>query len=600
MEILILIIALLILVVWIYALDRRKYCPKCGTQLDRTGNDYHCRKCRILYHMNLFGKLKKKMIMDYEKKYKEALEKAKEFYALCEKCGAKDTVDFLEDSFPELKESEDEKVEKAIFGMVYDSDNELWSSYDVSKSDVLAWLEKQGELVNSLSEGLDNAHERIDKLIQKNNELCINLEKQGEEKISDKTETMKHSYITTNPEFFQWIYDRLKYVYNENPNVDYMLSLKERIEDMQKFADKIKPKFKVDDWIIDNKNRVGIIVRILDGHYIISFDGREVQIPFEWEGKLFKKWTIQDAKDGDVLCTYECDEPKIVFILKGTPKKHYALSYHCYYNIMYPHFASDSEKGCLAPNDEDVKPATKEQRDTLFAKMQKAGYEWDAEKKELRLLITNGGDFFESENCDQKPAEWKQENREELTEFENAMMHIGESFFGENAGLDPNDTNTIKEQAELLLELAPKTEWSEEDVYNSKLILSTISQDQDLSLETKDKLTSWLKSLKDRVQPKQEWNKGDMEMLNAAISFVELLSFTTIGKGKNNTVAWLKSLKSRVIPQPKQGWNEKDEKNLQGIIDEIQANKNNAPSYDIPVYEGFLNWLKSLKQNMKG
>ena len=49
------------------------------------------------------------------------------------------------DVFPELRESEDEKVEMAIFGMVYDSDDELWSSYDVSKSDILAWLEKQGE-----------------------------------------------------------------------------------------------------------------------------------------------------------------------------------------------------------------------------------------------------------------------------------------------------------------------------------------------------------------------------------------------------------------------------------------------------------------------
>ena len=29
--------------------------------------------------------------------------------------------------------------------MVYDSDNELWNSYGVSKSDVLAWLEKQGK-----------------------------------------------------------------------------------------------------------------------------------------------------------------------------------------------------------------------------------------------------------------------------------------------------------------------------------------------------------------------------------------------------------------------------------------------------------------------
>ena len=50
----------------------------------------------------------------------------------------------------------------------------------------------------------------------------------------------------------------------------------------------------------------------------------------------------------------------------------------------------------------------------------------------------------------------------------------------------------------------------------------------------------------------------------------------------------------------KPAWSEEDEKNLQGIIDEIQANKNNAPSYDIPVYEGFLNWYKSLKQRIGG
>ena len=56
----ILIAFLLILVVWIYMLDRKKYCPNCGTMLDKAGNDYHCRNCRILWHMNVFGKLKNK------------------------------------------------------------------------------------------------------------------------------------------------------------------------------------------------------------------------------------------------------------------------------------------------------------------------------------------------------------------------------------------------------------------------------------------------------------------------------------------------------------------------------------------------------------
>lgn len=119
---------------------------------------------------------------------------------------------------------------------------------------------------------------------------------------------------------------------------------------------------------------------------LVGCDGSVITRPIRDIDKSASVFTIQDAKDGDVLCTYECDEPKIVFILKGTPKKHYALSYHCYYNIMYPHFAPDSEKGCLAPNDEDVKPATKEQRDILFAKMKEAGYEWDAEKKELKKI----------------------------------------------------------------------------------------------------------------------------------------------------------------------------------------------------------------------
>ena len=145
----------------------------------------------------------------YEKKYKEALEKAKEFYTLCEKCGAKDTVDFLED------ESEDEKIRESLLRWL--KSNSYTSIGGIQINDVIAWLEKQGELVNSLSKGLDNAHERIDELIQKNNELCINLEKQGEEKIADKAESMEHGYITTNPEFFQWIYDRLKYVYSQPP-----------------------------------------------------------------------------------------------------------------------------------------------------------------------------------------------------------------------------------------------------------------------------------------------------------------------------------------------------------------------------------------------
>ena len=104
---------------------------------------------------------------------------------------------------------------------------------------------------------------------------------------------------------------------------------------------------------------------------------------------------------------------------------------------------------------------------------------------------------------EQKPTEWKQENREELTEFENAMMHIGDSFFGENAGLDPNNTVTIKEQAELLLELVPSKEWSEEDERNLQGIIDEINANKnnapDYDLATYDRFLSWIKSLKERI-----------------------------------------------------------------------------------------------------
>ena len=61
---------------------------------------------------------------------------------------------------------------------------------------------------------------------------------------------------------------------------------------------------------------------------------------------------------------------------------------------------------CLAC---DCVLATKEQCGTLLKAMTDAGYTFDFEKKELELLITNGGDF-ESENCEQKPTEWSEED----------------------------------------------------------------------------------------------------------------------------------------------------------------------------------------------
>lgn len=141
---------------------------------------------------------------------------------------------------------------------------------------------------------------------------------------------------------------------------------------------------------------------------------------------------------------------------------------------------------------------------------------------------------------EQKPVEWKQENVGELSDFENAMMHIGRSFFGENAGLDPNDTAAIKEQARLLTGLVVNieedvpeqnlsnevgnydhskvfqslynkpTSWSEEDDKIWKSIIDDTVQENQLD----NKQINWLIYLKQRYTWKP--SKGQMEALKNA------------------------------------------------------------------------------------
>jgi hypothetical protein len=76
--------------------------------------------------------------MDYEKKYKEALERAKEYWDSPRTCL---DIDKLVEIFPELKESEDEKVRKEIIDYI----SRLTASPDnIDKYNTwIAWLEKQ-------------------------------------------------------------------------------------------------------------------------------------------------------------------------------------------------------------------------------------------------------------------------------------------------------------------------------------------------------------------------------------------------------------------------------------------------------------------------
>lgn len=75
--------------------------------------------------------------MDYEKKYKEALERAKEL----SKTTTGANYEYI---FPELAESKGEKIRKILYGWVSAESDETFKE-GFSKGEILAWLEKQGE-----------------------------------------------------------------------------------------------------------------------------------------------------------------------------------------------------------------------------------------------------------------------------------------------------------------------------------------------------------------------------------------------------------------------------------------------------------------------
>jgi len=82
--------------------------------------------------------------MDYEKKYKEAMEAMVQWVAPCH---TKKQLDVLKKSvFPELAESEDERIRKGLIKLLtVASEAYLVESTGINKDAFLAWLEKQKE-----------------------------------------------------------------------------------------------------------------------------------------------------------------------------------------------------------------------------------------------------------------------------------------------------------------------------------------------------------------------------------------------------------------------------------------------------------------------
>lgn len=387
-----------------------------------------------------------------------------------------------------------------------------------------------------------------------------------------------------------------------------------------------QPKFKVGDLVVhdisDGRKVVRQIVNMTNKSYILNGECFNTFYFNDLEND-YHLWTIEDAKPGDVLAGNEC---YVIFKeIDGLNIKCFCTYHFMGYN---PELYIDTLQNKTA-----FKPATKEQCEALLKAVEKSGHIWDAEKLELRkieeqkpitynekkiywseedekmvsglVLIVENWYNNQSEkekeyygDCGytswlkslkdrvQLKQEWKQENTDDLTDFENVMMHIGGSFFGENAGLDPNDTNAIKEQANILLGLVPKQEWSEDDEMIYQHCLTIL---HDYGYDT------WLKSFKDRIQPNRGWSFED-ECNQAWV--VEMLygledEDKEYEKKCRDMAEWLKSLNNKCFPLKPKMWSEEDENFLKEAIKMIEMPGSWFKGKDLQ--NKIVNWLKSLK-----
>ena len=392
-------------------------------------------------------------------RYDEAIIKVKALYG-------QPLVDntLLETIFPELQESEDEKIRKAIH--IYldwlDGRKDYQPKGEYSIRDMLAWLEKQkpiiltGDDLSTLKNWVgyiqDKASElelndwfveATEKVVNKMKTLLIQhpniipkemdvddtnfwLEKQGEQTNLPKftfddvlalqccMETVKK--VQEDKDLYEKLNDLHGKVYDayhlekqgeQKPNYTTLVEtgngginalvtgeLSNSCDYEEKPVGKVEPKFHSGEWITNGDYTWKIIdVKPLD--YILqSQDGNIVDDTISHVDEQFNLWTIQDAKPGDVLAYG--DNPndchvEVTMIFKSVRNEKSAFTHF--------HFFDDK----FRVNDwcdcgKNAHPATKEQRDFLFQKMKDAGYDWDAEKKELKK-IEQKSTWSEDDEC---------------------------------------------------------------------------------------------------------------------------------------------------------------------------------------------------------
>lgn len=215
--------------------------------------------------------------------------------------------------------------------------------------------------------------------------------------------------------------------------------------------DKVEPKFKVGDWVVYNDNIYHIGNIALQHYYeCLRIDGTVHTFGLDIDNKSHL-WTIQDAKDGDVLHSTGFHNDCIFIFNRldnwkfDEPNGDRAVATgYCCLSIS----ADKMEFGIQGPDCVEVntiKPATKIQHDLLFQKMKEAGYEWDAEKKKLKKI-------------EQNPAAWSEEDENHVKSILSTIECCKAQFPNAHAVVEAYNADI-----EWLKSLRPQSHWKPSD-----------------------------------------------------------------------------------------------------------------------------------------
>lgn len=490
--------------------------------------------------------------------------------------------------FPELIESEDERIRNEMLQIAKESEDSFYMVMTPNKRErLIAWLEKQHDpqitdaemkeilrteyekgRTDALAEQKCTAEEVLIKAGLKpykdGDQWCILLgdniqegicgfgdtiddalyaflndliKSQKEQKPTDKVvpkfkvgDTIKH--LNGNVFHIARI-DGTLYISDEGATISFG-----RENDWELIEQKpAEPKFKVGDFVIYNrfgKNKLYNIVKINERGYYVNMDDVPNGI-LDFKDEVFMRlWTIQDAKDGDVLVSSDASYIvlfKELSCLEDNIDRFKSYCHRFRKGTFWP--IEDPSWGCNA-----FHPATKEQRDTLFKAMADARYTFDFEKKELKKIE-------QEKNMDNK-----------LTNFEHSLKHIMEE------AIECGDTHNLKADADMLLRLAQKPNewhreneqnlnaWTEGDEKQARQIERIVHNDG-CSKKLQEQIANWFESLKNRMHPKVEWSKEDEGYFKTiAHALSVLLVDPYFDEIKLKHTGWFSSLKERYTWKP--------------------------------------------------